>query len=139
MNPCSKYGPRLYLSRVVIIYCGLCWCLFINTQESYNVSLHSFPSCVFFFFPVVLVNIPCMINFQAKYLFLGVHTSDLNSIPVFLYFPTPFQARWELTGKLYQLNVYLCINVWTSIITPASFRTEYTWLMKQNSTFRAVQ
>lgn len=117
LNLCSKYGPCLYLSRDIMISCDLCWCLFIYALKLYSVPLHSFPFC--FLFLVLLVYIPLWLISQVKYLFLGVRTFALNSASIFLYFPMPFQTRWELRVKLYQLDDYLCM-VRTSMITSAS-------------------
>lgn len=114
LNLSSKSGPGLYLSRDIIISCDLCWCLFIYALKLYSVPLHSFPFC--FLFLVLLVYIPLWLISQVKYLFLGVCTNALSSISVFLYFSTPFQTRWELRVKLYQLNDYLymtCIRQWS--------------------------
>lgn len=110
LNLCSKYDPGLYLSRDIIISCDLCWCLFIYALKLYSVPLHSFPFC--FLFLVLLVCIPLWLISQVKDLFLGVRTIALNSISVFLYFPMPFQTRWELRVKLYQLNGYCAWHVY---------------------------
>lgn len=42
---CSRYGPCLCLSRVIIISCDLYCCLFISALELYSISPHSFPFC----------------------------------------------------------------------------------------------
>ena len=127
-------GLAYNLSRVVIISCDLHWWLFINALVLYHISLHSFPFC-FIFFLVLLVYIPFWLIFQAKYLFLGVHTSPLNSSPFFFLFSYSNSGRYELViVKLIRAQcvfvhecvcIYNCISIvqnWAHLVSDTKQR-----------------